>query len=117
MNGFDASANKFSARQALQKCSPRSFLKVKFTEDTWRIQFLEHEDHDLFVEVLTRGVSFQGQCLRARNRVFLYTPKELWEEVERLADATNQNYHEGLGGGKNSQHSTQGGAIRSNKSE
>ena len=57
-----------------------------------------------------------GSALGPRNWVFLYTPKEVWEEVERLADAANQNYHEGLGGGKSSGQNTQnGGAKRSNK--
>ena len=115
LDGFDASANKFSVREALQKCSPTSFPKVKFTENTWKITFHEHEDRDLFVQVLNRGVSFHGQRLRARNWVFLYTPKELWEEVERLADAANQNYHKGLGGGKNAQQNAQGGANPGNK--
>ena len=32
VEGFDASANRFSVREALQKCSPTSFSKVKFTE-------------------------------------------------------------------------------------
>ena len=44
MEGFDASADKFSFRGALQKCSPTSFLKVKTTEDTWKIRFHLHED-------------------------------------------------------------------------
>ena len=52
VEGFDASANKFSVREALQKCSPTSFSKVKFTEETWKIKFHEHEDRDLFVQVL-----------------------------------------------------------------
>ena len=95
MEGFDASANKFSVRGSLQKCSPTSFSKVKFTEK-WKVKFHEHEDRDLFVQVLNRGVSFHGRRLKARNWVFSYAPKELWEEVERLADAANQNYHEGL---------------------
>ena len=69
----------------------------------------------MFVQVLNRGVSFDGERLKARNWVFLYTPKELWEEVELLADAANKNYHEGLGGGKNSQQNAQGGANGSNK--
>ena len=56
VEGFDASANKFSVREALQKCSPTSFSKVKFTEETWKIKFHEHEDRDLFVQVLNRGV-------------------------------------------------------------
>ena len=47
--------------------------------------------------------------------MFSYTPKELWEKVERLADAANESCHEGLGGGKNSHQNTQGGANRSNK--
>ena len=88
---------------------------MKFTEETWKIKFHEHEDRDLFVQVLNRGVSFHGCRLRARNWVFSYTPKELWEEVERLADAANQNYHEGLGGGKNTQGNTQKGANGGNK--
>ena len=73
---------------------------MKFTENTWKIKFHEHEDRDLFVQVLNRGVSFDGHRLKAKNWVFSYTPKELWEEVERLADAANQNFHEGLGGNK-----------------
>ena len=115
MDGFDASAKKFAVREALQKCSPTLFLKVKFTENTWKVKFYEHEDRDLFVQVLNRGVSLHGQCLKARNWLFLYTPKELWKEVERLADDANQNYHEGLGGGKNSQQNAQGGTNGSNK--
>ena len=63
----------------------------------WKIKFNEHEDRDLFVQVLNRGVSFHGHRLKAKNWVFSFTPKELWEEVERLADAANQNFHEGLG--------------------
>ena len=31
---FDAPTNKLSIREALQKCSPKSFSTVKFTEDT-----------------------------------------------------------------------------------
>ena len=77
MDAFDASANKFSVREALQKCSPTSFSKVKFTENTWKIKFHEYEDRDLFVQVLNRGVNFHGQRLRARNWVFSCTPKEL----------------------------------------
>ena len=115
VEGFDASANKFSVREALQKCSPTSFSKVKFTEETWKIKFHEHEDRDLFVQVLNRGVSFHGHRLKAKNWVFSYTPKELWEEVERLADAANQNFHEGLGGNKNTQQNTQNGAQKGNK--
>ena len=32
VDGFDASASKFSVRKAVQKCSPTWFSKVKFTE-------------------------------------------------------------------------------------
>ena len=77
VEGFDASANEFSVREALQKCSPTSFSKVKFTENTWKIKFHEQEDRDLFVQVLNRGVSFHGHRLKAKNWVFSYTPKEL----------------------------------------
>ena len=52
---------------------------------------------DLFVQVLNRGVSFHGNRLKARNWVFSFTPQELWEEVERLADAANQNFMRVLG--------------------
>ena len=97
VDGFDASANKFRVQKTLQKCSPTSFSKVKFTANTSKIRIHEHEDRDLFVQLLNRGVSFHGQRLRTRNWVFSYTPKELWEGVERLTDAANQNYHEGLG--------------------
>ena len=115
VDGFDATANKFTVREALQKCSPTSFSKVKFTENTWKIKFNEHEDRDLFVQVLNRGVSYHGHRLKAKNWVFSYHPKELWEEVERLADAANQNFHEGLGGNKNTQQNTQNGAQKGNK--
>ena len=47
--------------------------------------------------------------------MFSYTPKKFWEEVERLADAANQSYHEGLGGGKKLQQNAHGSANRSNK--
>ena len=40
VEGFDASANKFSVREALQKCSPTSFSEVKFTEETWKSSFM-----------------------------------------------------------------------------
>ena len=115
VDGFDASTNKFLVREALRKCSPTSLSKMKSTQDTWKIKFHEHEDGDLFVQVLNRGVSLLGQRLRARNWVFSYTLKELWEEVERLADGANQNYHAGLEGGNNSQQYAKGGANRSNK--
>ena len=72
VEGFDASANRFTVREALQKCSPSSFSKVKFTEETWKIKFNEHEDRDLFVQVLNRGVSFHGHRLKAKNWVFSF---------------------------------------------
>ena len=77
VEGFDASANKFTVREALQKCSPTSFSKVKFTEETWKIKFHEHEDRDLFVQVLNRGVSFHGHRLKAKNWVFSSNPRTL----------------------------------------
>ena len=97
VDGFDASANKFSVREALQRSSCTSVSKVKCTEDRQKIKFHEHEHRDLFVQVLNRGVSFHGQRLRARNRVFSYTPKELWEEVEWLADAQTKSTMRALG--------------------
>ena len=115
MDGLDASANKFSVPEALHKCSPTSFSKVKFTEDTWKIQFHEQEDRDVFFQVLNRAVSFHGDRLRVRNWVVSYTPKALWGEAERLADAANQNYDEGLGGSKCSQQNAEGVTNSSNK--
>ena len=94
-------------RECLQKRLPTSFSKVKFTEEAWNVKFYEHEDRDLFVQALNQEVTFHGCRLRAKNWVFLYTPKELWEEVEQLADAANENYHEGIGGGKNAQGTSQ----------
>ena len=49
------------------------------------------------------------------NWVVSYSHKELWEEIWRLGDAANQNYHQGVGGGKNFQQNTQGAPNRSNK--
>ena len=88
---------------------------MKFTENTWKIKFNEHEDRDLFVQVLNRGVSFHGHRLKAKNWVFSFTLKELWEEVERLADAANQNVHEGLGGNKNTRKTPKMGPKRATK--
>ena len=69
----------------------------------------------MFVQVLNRGVSLHGRRLTARNWVFSYTPEELCEEVEQLADAANKTYHEGFGGGKNAQDSSQNGANGGSK--
>ena len=55
---FDACANKFSTRESLQKCSPSSFCKVKFTKEMWKVKMHKHGDKDLFVEVPEPGVSF-----------------------------------------------------------
>ena len=75
------SPNKFSVRESLQKCSRTSFSEGKFTKETWNIRLHEHEDRDIFVQVLNRGVGFHGRCLRARNWVFLYTRNKRREEV------------------------------------
>ena len=34
VEGFDASVDRFLARESMQKCSPTPFSKVKFTEET-----------------------------------------------------------------------------------
>ena len=115
MEGFDSSVKKFSVPKSLQTCSAKSYTKVKFTDETWYVKFDEDEDRNLFIKVLNRGLSLHGRPLRARNWVFLYTPKELWEEVERLADAANQIYHEDLGGAGNSQQNTQSGLNNKSK--
>ena len=72
---------------------------MKFTENTGKIKFNEHEDRDLFVKVLNRGVSFHGHRLKAGTGCFR-SPAGNVGRVERLADAANQNFHEGLGGNK-----------------
>ena len=83
VEGFDASANTFSGQESLQRCSPTLFAKMKFSEETSKIKFHEHENPDLFVQVRNRGVSFHWRRLRARGWVFWYTPNELWEGFER----------------------------------
>ena len=90
MEGSKLPPKFFSLGKTLQKCSPRSLLKVTLDEEMWKRTFHEHEDSDLFVQVFNRGVRFHGQRLQARSWVFLYTPKGLWEEVERLADAATE---------------------------
>ena len=75
VEGFDASANKFSVRESLQKCSPTSLSKVKFTKETWKVKFHEHEDRDLFVQVLNRGVSFHGAASEQGIGCFLSRPR------------------------------------------
>ena len=60
----------------------------------------QNKDRDLFAQVLNRGPSFHWRRLRAKNCDFSYTRKELWEEVEQMANAANRTYHQGLGSGK-----------------
>ena len=46
---------------------------------------------------------------------FFVHPRELWEVVEQLADAANQNNHEGLASGEKCQQNSQGGANKANE--
>ena len=62
VEGFDASADKFLFQEALQKCSPTSFLKVKFTEDTWKNRFHLHEDRTCLSKAATVERAWMGSA-------------------------------------------------------
>ena len=96
VTGFPKGSGRFQVRDALKKCSPTNFSKYKEKDGAWRLKFAEKEDRDIFNEVVNRGVSFGGTWLLAKPWVFSFTPTELWEELEKLADANHQQFHEGL---------------------
>ena len=96
VTGFPENSCRFQVRDALKKCSPTNFSKCKEKDGAWRLKFAEKEDRDIFNEVVNRGVSFGGTRLVAKPWVFSFTPTELWEELEKLADANHQQFHEGL---------------------
>ena len=114
VKGFPKGSGRFHVRDALKKCSPTNFSKCKEKDGAWRLKFAEKEDRDIFNEVVNRGVSFGGTRLVAKPWVFSFTPTELWEELEKLADANHQQFHEGLsqnppskGGNQNNVNNTQ----------
>ena len=80
----------------LKRCSPTNFSKCKEKDGAWRLKFAEKEDRDILNEVINQGVSLGGIRLVAKPWVFSFTPAELWEELEKLADANHQQFHEGL---------------------
>ena len=94
--GFPKGSGRFQVRDALKKCSPTNVSKCKGKEGAWRLKFVEKEDRDIFNEVVNRGVSVGGTRLVAKAWVFSFTPTELWEELEKLADSNHQQFHEGL---------------------
>ena len=48
-----------------------------------------------FSEVVNRSFSFAGTGLVAKPWVLSFTRTELWDELEKLADANPQHFHEG----------------------
>ena len=86
----------FQVRDALKKCSPTDFFKCKEEDGAWRLKFAEEEDRDILNEVVNQGVYLGGTWPVAKPPVFSFTPAELWEELEKLADANDQQPHEGL---------------------
>ena len=96
VTGFAKGSGRFQVRDALKKCSPTNVSKCKEKDGPWRLKFAEKEDRHIFNEVVNRGVSFGGTRLVAKPWVFSFTPTELWEELEKVADANHQQFHEGL---------------------
>ena len=96
VTGFPKGSGRFQVRDALKKCLPTNFSKCKEQEGAWELKFAEKEDRYIFDEVVNRGVSFGGTRLVAKPWIFSFTPTELWEELEKLADANHQQFHEGL---------------------
>ena len=96
VTGFPKGSGRFRVRDALKKFSPTNLSKCKEKDGAWRLKFAEKEDRDIFNELVNRGVSFGGTRLVAKPWVFSFTPTELWEELQKLADANHQQFHEGL---------------------
>ena len=96
VTGFPKGSGRFQVRDALKKCSPTNFSMCKDKDAAWRVKFAEKEDRDISNEVANRCVSFGGTRLVAKRWVFSFMPNELLEELEKLADANQQQLHEGL---------------------
>ena len=97
VTGFPKKSGLFQLRDALKKFSPTNVSKCKEKDGVWRLKFAEKEDRDIFHEVVKRGVSFAKTRLVAKPWVFSFTPTELWEGFEKLADSNHQQFHQGLG--------------------
>ena len=96
VTGFPTGSGFFQVRDALKKCSPTNVSKCKEKDGAWRLKFAEKEDRVIFNDVVNQGVSFGGTRLVAKLWVLSFTPTELLEELEKLADANHQQFHEGL---------------------
>ena len=96
VTGFPKGSGHFQVRDALRKSSRTNVSRSKEKDGAWRLKFPENEDRDIFNEVVNPGVSFGGTWLVAMPGVFSFTPTELWGELEKLADANHQQFHEGL---------------------
>ena len=97
-----------------KKCSPSNSAKCKEKDGVRRLKLAEKEDRDIFNEVVNLGVSFGATWLVAKPWVFSFTPSELWDELEKMADANRQQFCEGLshnppskGGNANNVNNTQ----------
>ena len=96
VTGFPQGSGGFQVRDALIKCSPTNFSKCKEKDGAWGLKFAEKEDRDILNKVVNQGVSCEGARLVTKPWVFSFTPTELWEELEKLADANHQQFHEEL---------------------
>ena len=92
---FPKGSGHFQDRDALKKCASTNFSKCKEKDGNSRLKFAENEDRDIFNKVVNRGHSFGGTQLVAKPWIFSFTPTELWEELEKLADANHQQFHKG----------------------
>ena len=96
VTGFPKGSGHFQVRYALKRCSLTNVSKCKEKDSACRFRFAEKQDRDIFNEVINGGVSFGRTRLVAKPWVFSFTPTELWEALEKLADANHQQFHEGL---------------------
>ena len=96
VTGFPKVSGRFEVRDATEKCSTTNFSKCKENDGVWRLKFAEKEDRHIFKEVANQGVSFGGTRIVSKLWVFSFTPTESREELKKLADANNQQFHEGL---------------------
>ena len=96
VTGFSKGSSRFQVRDALKKCCPTNFSKCPEKDGAWRLKFAEKKDRYILNEVVSRGVSFGGNQLVAKPWVLSFTTTELWEELEKLADANYLQFHEGL---------------------
>ena len=96
VTGFPTSTGRFKVRDALKKCFPSNFSKCKEKDGVWRFEFAEKEDRDIFNEVVNRGVSFGTTRLLAKPWAFSFTTTDLWDELEKLADANLLDFPGGL---------------------